>query len=227
MKVLVVEDYAPLRDALARGLRTAGYAVDAAADGLEGLSLALDREYDLVILDLMLPRMDGLSVLERIRRRAGTTAVLLLTARDGVDDRVQGLDRGADDYLVKPFAFEELLARVRALLRRHHEHRNPVVAVAGLTIDTVARMVARNGQPIELTAREYALLEFLALRAGRPVTRTAIWENLYESTADLQSNVVDVYVGYLRRKLEAGGHPRLIHTRRGYGYVLAEEPPCE
>jgi DNA-binding response OmpR family regulator len=226
MKLLVVEDYPPLRDALVRGLRAAGYAVDAASDGESGMHEVLTGEYDVVILDLMLPGLDGLSILKRIREDRIDSAVLVLTARDTVEDRVRGLDCGADDYLVKPFAFGELLARVRALLRRKYDKPSPVICVGDLVVDTAARTVRRGDRPIEVTAREYALLEFLTLRAGELVTRTAIWEHLYDLYSEAQSNVVDVYIGYLRRKIEFEGKPRLIHTRRGQGYVLAETS-CE
>ncbi len=227
MRILVVEDYRPLREGLERGLRAAGYAVDAAADGEQGLLLAESDAYDVIVLDLMLPRLDGLSLLRKIRAKGVDSAVLILTARDTLEDRVKGLDVGSDDYLVKPFEFEELLARVRALLRRRYSKQNPVITIGDMAVNTVTRVVRRGESVIELTAREYALLEFLALRAGELVTRSSIWEHLWELYADARSNVVDVYVGYLRRKLEATGGTRLIHTRRGQGYMLAEEPPCE
>ncbi|MGB9626783.1 MAG: response regulator transcription factor, partial [Phycisphaerae bacterium] len=222
MRVLVVEDYAPLRKAVAQGLKEAGYAVDAAVDGEEGLWYAESGTYDVIVLDLMLPGLDGLTLLKRLRKAGSATHVLILTARDTLDDRVKGLDLGADDYLVKPFAFEELLARVRALIRRKYEAKNPVIRVADLEIDTGCRTVRRAGEPIPLTAHEYALLEFLAMRAGRIVTRTDIWEHVYAFHSSPESNVVDVYIGYLRRKIERAGLPRLIHTRRGQGYVLGE-----
>ena len=227
MRILVVEDYRPLREGLERGLRAAGYTVDAAADGEQGLLLAESDAYDVIVLDLMLPRLDGLSLLRKIRAKGVDSAVLILTARDTLEDRVKGLDVGSDDYLVKPFEFEELLARVRALLRRRYSKQNPVITIGDMAVNTVTRVVRRGESVIELTAREYALLEFLALRAGELVTRSSIWEHLWELYADARSNVVDVYVGYLRRKLEATGGTRLIHTRRGQGYMLAEEPPCE
>ena len=226
MKVLVVEDYPPLREALLRGLRRAGYAVDEASDGLGGLHDITTGDYDVVVLDLMLPGLDGLSVLRHVRECKIDTAVLILTAKDTVEDRVLGLDQGADDYLVKPFAFAELLARVRALVRRKYERHDPVITVGDLAIDTAVRSVRRGDRDLELTAREYALLEFLAMRAGELVTRTAIWEHLYDAFSEARSNVVDVYIGYLRRKLESTGQSRLIHTRRGQGYVLAVTP-CE
>jgi len=185
----------------------------------------LDSEhtYDVVVLDIMLPKLDGLSLLKRLRAQGSSVPVLLLTARDGVDDRVHGLDTGADDYLVKPFAFAELLARVRALVRRRYDTRDPVVRIADLEIDTTKRAVKRNGEVVVLSAREYALLEYLAMRAGQLVTRTEIWEHVYDFHSDAHSNVVDVYIGYLRKKLERDGAAKLIHTRRGQGYVLGVE----
>ena len=219
MRILIVEDYQPLRAALAKGLREAGYAVDETGDGAEGLWYATGNPYDLIVLDLMLPGLDGLTVLSRLRAAGCASHVLVLTARDGVEDRVEGLDHGADDYLVKPFAFPELLARARALVRRGYQAKNPVIRVGDLEID----LVARRGQEIALTAREFAILEFLALRRGQVVTRTELWDPLYEFGSDGGSNVLDVYVGYLRRKLEGEGEARLIHTRRGQGYVLAEQ----
>ena len=227
MRVLVVEDYRPLRDALARGLRAAGYVADVAEDGPRGLDLAVSGEYDIIVLDLMLPGLDGLSLLRRLREAKHETPVLILTAKDTVEDRVKGLDLGADDYVVKPFAFDELLARVRALVRRKYRKKSPWIEVGDLRVNTASKTVRRGDDPVDLTAREYALLELLALRAGELVTRSEIWEHIYESYADARSNVVDVYVGYLRRKLEAGDRGRLIHTRRGQGYILAKEPPCE
>jgi len=222
MKVLLIEDYTPLRKSIERGLREAGFAVDATGDGKEGLWFASSGEYDVIILDLMLPGIPGLEVLRHLREGRNPVHVLILTARDGVDDRVRGINEGADDYLTKPFAFQELLARVRALVRRKYEVKSPIIRVAGLEIDTNRRDVHRHGKKIELTAREYVLLEFLALRAGKVVSRTQIMEHLYDSSSELGSNVIDVYIGYLRRKLEENEHPRLIHTRRGAGYILEE-----
>jgi len=222
MKVLLVEDYVPLRKSVARGLQEAGFAVDATGDGEEGLWYARSGDYDVIVLDLMLPKVDGLTILRRLREREDPVPVLILTARDTVPDRVRGLDLGADDYLVKPFAFEEFLARVRALVRRKYETRSPSVQVGDLTVDTSRRTARRGGRTIELTPREYALLELLALRAGQVVSRTEIWEHLYDFAAEPGSNVIDVYIGHLRKRLEAGGRPRLIHTRRGLGYVLDE-----
>ena len=220
MRVLIVEDYSPLRRSLAQGLQEAGFAVDASADGEDGLWHAQSNDYDVIVLDLMLPRLDGLTVLQRLRQAGKSVHVLILTARDGLGDRVRGIDAGAADYLVKPFAFEELLARVRALVRRKYAAKSPCLRVGDLEIDTNARKVRRAGRDVELTAREYALLHFLALRHGQLVTRPEIWEHIYDFASETQSNVVDVYIGYLRRKLEARGQPRLIHTRRGEGYML-------
>lgn len=223
MRLLVVEDYPPLRNSLERGLREAGYAVDVVGDGEEGLHYAETGLYDVIILDVMLPKINGFKVLQRLRERRSSSRILVLTAKDTVDDRVQGLDLGADDYLVKPFAFKELLARVRALQRRRYDQKSPKITIGDVEIDTAARLVKRAGQRIELTAREYSILEVLAMRKGQVVTRDEIWDRIYDFGAECNSNVVDVYVGYIRRKLETNGGRRLIHTRRGLGYVLEEE----
>ena len=220
MKLLVVEDYEPLRRSLVRGLSEAGFAVDAAKDGEEGLWLAKGEDYDAVVLDIMLPKLDGLAVLARLREAGRPTHVLLLTARDAVADRVAGLNAGADDYLVKPFAFDELLARVHALVRRRYEAKSPLVRVADLELDRATRRVRRGERAVELTAKQYALLELLALRAGQVVARDELWAHMYGFDAELVSNLLEVYVAQLRRRLEAGGEPRLLHTRRGMGYVL-------
>ena len=222
MKILLIEDYEPIRTSVAKGLAEAGFAVDATGDGEEGLWYARGGDHDVIILDLMLPKVDGLTILGRLREHENPASVLILTARDTVEDRVKGLDLGADDYLVKPFAFEELLARVRALVRRKYDARSPAIRVADLEIDTSSRTVRRAGRTMDLTAREYAILEFLALRAGQVVTRTELWEHIYDFNAEPDSNVIDVYVGRLRKRLERGKRPRLIHTRRGLGYVLGE-----
>lgn len=217
MRVLVIEDYAPLRESVVQALQEDGLAVDAAADGEEGLWHARSGGHDAIVLDIALPKLDGLSILRRIRTEGNRAPVLLLTARDTVADRVVGLDSGADDYLIKPFALEELLARVRALLRRKYGAADPVLRIRDLEINTVSRVVQRGGERIDLTAREYSLLEFLAHRAGATVTRSEIWEHIYDFNSTVESNVVDVYIGYLRRKIERPGRPRLIHTRRGQG----------
>jgi DNA-binding response OmpR family regulator len=222
MRVLVVEDYEPLREALADGLREAGFAVDVAADGDMGLWYATSNDYDVIVLDLMLPGTDGLSVLKRMRKAGRTAHVLILTAKDTTTDRVTGLDLGADDYLIKPFAFAELLARLRALVRRRYQAKAPVTEVGDLEIDTTTRTVRRAGRRVELSPKEYMLLQYLAARCGEVVTRSEIWEHVYEFHAEADSNVVDVMIGHLRRKLDGPGLSKLIHTRRGHGYVLGE-----
>ncbi len=223
MRVLVIEDFDLLRDSIAQGLREEGFAVDTASDGEEGLWHAKSGGFDVIVLDLMLPRVDGLSVLKQLRLRGVDTHVLVLTAKDTTEDKIRGLDLGADDYLVKPFRFEELLARVRALVRRKYEKKSPVIRVGDLEIDTLAKVARRGGETIALSAREYALLEYLAMRENHVVSRTEIWEHVYDFHSEADSNVVDVYVGHLRRKLERPGLEKLIHTRRGMGYVLGRD----
>ena len=220
MRLLLIEDYPLLRKSLTRGFREAGFAVDATGDGEEGLLYARSGEYDLIVLDLMLPRLDGLTILRSLRDAGDRVHILIMTAKDAVDDRVKGLDLGADDYLVKPFAFKELLARVRALVRRKYDTKSSVINVGDLEVDTAARTVRRGGEDIEVTAREYGLLEFLAARAGQTVTREEVYKHIYDFDAEASSNVIDVYIAHLRRKLEEQDRPRLIHTRRGIGYVL-------
>ena len=220
MRILLVEDYPPLQKSLAKGLREADFAVDVTGDGQEGLWFAKSNEYDVIILDIMLPKMDGLSILKQLRVKNKNTSVLLLTAKDTVEDRVKGLDLGADDYLVKPFAFAELLARIRALIRRRYEHKSPVMQIEDLKIDTAAKRVWRDGDEIILTSREYMLLEYLARRAGEVVSRMDIWEHIYEFKSEASSNVVDVYVGYLRKKIDKDAKSPLLRTARGQGYIL-------
>ena len=224
MRVLVVEDYPPIRDAVAESLRESGYAVDVSSDGQDGLWAAKTTNYDCIVLDWMLPKLSGLEVLRQLRDDRHNSPVLMLTAKDTTEDRIAGLDSGADDYLVKPFSLAELSARVRALIRRHYITKNPTLIVGDLEIDTTSKRVQRTGQLIELSAREYMLLEYLAVRGGQVVSRTDIWNHLYDMCDQSSSNVVDVYIGYLRRKLEASGGSRLIHTRRGLGYVLEVLP---
>lgn len=226
MRILLIEDYEPLRKSVARGLREAGYVVDATGDGEEGAWYSRSGDYDVIVLDLMLPKLDGLTILQQLRKRGNPVHVLILTAKDTLQDRVRGLNLGADDYLIKPFAFEELLARISALIRRKYESKSPVICVGDLEIDTNARVVQRAGQAIDMTPREYALLEFLAHRAGKVVTRSDIWEHIYDFAAEPNSNVIDVYIRLLRKKLEQGGLPPLIHTRRGLGYILREPDTC-
>lgn len=223
MRILIAEDHASLGRSLADGLRDEGYAVDLTHDGDEALHLAQANPYDAVLLDVMLPGKDGFSILRTLRQRSVRTPVLCLTARDGLEDRVKGLDLGADDYLVKPFAWEELLARVRAVLRRGHGQPSSVIQVGDLEVDTAQKIARRVGRKIELSAREFALLEYLAHRQGQVVSRTDIWDHLYDQHDEATSNVVDVYIGYLRAKIDKDFPTKLIHTRRGQGYMLAAE----
>ncbi|MGI9239350.1 MAG: response regulator [Verrucomicrobiales bacterium] len=222
MRILIIEDYGPLRLSVAQRLKEDGYTVDDTADGSDGLWMASENTYSLVLLDLTLPSLHGLDVLRKLRDRKPDLSVLIATAKDAIQDRVAGLDAGADDYLVKPFSLDELSARVRALVRRTHGQHNPIIRIGDLEIDTRSRTAKRDSESIDLTAKEYALLELLAHRAGEVVARGDIWEQLYDFNQDVESNVVDVFIAYLRKKTEAGGKPRLIHTRRGQGYVLAE-----
>jgi DNA-binding response OmpR family regulator len=223
MRILVVEDSPRLQRSLETALRRTGYAVDVASDGEEGLWQATSNDYDVIVLDIMLPKRDGLSVLAELRKKGSHTHVLLLTARDTVDDRVTGLRTGADDYLVKPFALEELLARVEALCRRAYGTKDSRIAVGDLEVDTQGRTVSRAGAAIELTAREYLLLEYLARRRGQVVSRSEIESHIYDGQVDPMSNVVDSAVCSIRRKLGKEGDEALIHTRRGLGYVLERE----
>jgi len=226
MRVLVVEDERKVASFIRQGLQEEGYAVEVATDGDAALDRALaSPPYDLVVLDVMLPRRDGFSVLKAMRDRGVDTPVLLLTARDQVADRVAGLDLGGDDYLTKPFAFDEFLARVRALLRRGGGPRAPVLRLADLALDPATREVTRGGRRIGLTAREHALLECFLRSPGRVLSRAMLAERVWGLDFDPESNIVDVYVGYLRRKIDGAGEPRLLHTVRGAGYVL-RPPEC-
>jgi two-component system response regulator MprA len=220
-RILVIEDDEAIVKVLRRGLAYEGYQVDAAYDGETGLVMARDHHPDLVILDLMLPGMDGLEVAQRLRT-VDNVPILILTAKDTVQDRVQGLDSGADDYLVKPFELEELLARVRALLRRTQQDRSPVLTFADLTLDTATRQAIRRGRTISLTAKEYDLLELFMRHPRQVLTREMIFDRVWGYDFGGESNVLDVYIRYLRQKLEAGDEPRLIHTARGVGYVMRE-----
>lgn len=220
MRVLVVEDSALLQDRVARALRKVGYAVDAVGDGLRAEALARANDYDVLVLDLMLPGRAGLDVLRRLRAAGRSTHVLVLTALDAVEDRVRGLRAGADDYLVKPFALDELIARVDALARRSRGVKDPRIAIGALVVDTTAKRALGHGLEIELTPREYALLEHLAFRRGAVVTRAQLEEHLYEDRKQVLSNAIDSAVCSLRAKLERAGVGALIHTRRGLGYAL-------
>lgn len=223
MRILLAEDDARLAQLVAAGLRDECYAVDVAADGEAALVQAAVNDYDALVLDVGLPRRDGLAVVRELRARGSRVPVLLLTARDAVRDRVAGLDAGADDYLTKPFAFDELLARLRALLRRAPALLPQVITVGDLAVDTQAQTVARGGEPVRLTAKEYAVLEYLARHAGRVVTRADLVAHAWDDNHDPFTNAVEVYVNRLRKKLEGGGRPPLLHTRRGAGYVLAAD----
>ena len=220
MRILLVEDEHRLSSVVRRGLEEESYAVDVAYDGREGLAMAESDEYDLLVLDVMLPGLNGLEITRRLRRRRVSTPILMLTARDAVDDRVAGLDSGADDYLVKPFAFRELLARVRALLRRGDLTKDPVIRVADLELDTVTHNARRSGVEIELTSREFALLEFLMRNPDHVLSRTQIAEHVWNYDFTALSNVVDVYIRNLRRKMDDAYEPKLIQTVWGSGYRL-------
>ena len=224
MRVLVAEDHASLARSIANGLREEGFAVDLTGDGEEALQWSRVNPYDCIVLDVMMPGRDGWSVLQHVRRNGSNVPVLMLTARDAIEDRVKGLNLGADDYLIKPFAFEELVARVRALVRRGHDQKSTVITIADLEVDTASKTVHRSGKSITLSAREYALLEYLIHREGRVVSRGEIWDHIYDQADETTSNVVDVYIGYLRNKIDRDFPVKLIHTRRGLGYVLTEKP---
>ncbi|MCW1922568.1 response regulator transcription factor [Luteolibacter arcticus] len=225
MRLLVVEDHTALREGLCQFFREAGYLVDSEAGGEEGLWAAQGSEYDAVILDLMLPGVDGMSILRRLRAQGNPIHILVISARDGLEDRLEALDAGADDFLVKPFPLAEALARTRALLRRSFGKKSPLISIGDLEIDPARRSAKRGGIGIEFTALEYRLLEYLAYRAGEVVTRADIWEHVFEDGTGGSSNAVDVYVGYLRKKLNVTGAPDLIQTRRGQGYTLEVQEP--
>lgn len=227
MKVLLVEDHPPLSKSLKQGLEEEGFAVDVAKDGEEANVKARSSPYDVIVLDIMLPKVDGLTLLQDWRKDGIATHVLLLTAKDQVTDKIKGLDLGADDYLTKPFELNELIARIRALIRRGHHAKDPVLRVFDLEMDTAARTVKRKGTRIHLTPREYALLEFLAYHRGKVVTRPMIWDHLYDEEDENTSNVVDVYIRYLRNKIDKGFDPPLILTRWGEGYMLRAEDDVE
>jgi two-component system, OmpR family, copper resistance phosphate regulon response regulator CusR len=220
MRILAVEDEDAIAAFLCQGLSEVGYAVDLARDGAEALEWIAIATYDVIVLDILLPEIDGLAVCAELRRRGVQTPVLMLTARDTIEDRVAGLDSGADDYLVKPFAFAELLARIRALLRREPALKGTVLQIADLTLDTISHEVRRNGQAIALTIKEYSLLEFLMRHPNQTLTRTMIAEHVWDYEFDNLTNIIDVHIFALRRKLDDGHPTKLLHTVRGVGYRL-------
>ena len=223
MRILLVEDEKDLAMIVKQGLEEEGYVVEVAHDGEEGLYMAENYAADVVILDIMLPKLDGLSVLTSMRKKGINTPVLMLTARDALLDKIKGLDTGADDYLTKPFVFGELLARIRSLIRRKTTVKEAVIRIADLEIDTASHEVKRGGQSIQLSAKEYALLEYLAYKKNAVVSRSDIVEHIYHEDSDMDSNVVDVYINYLRNKVDKGFDKKLIQTVRGAGYILKEE----
>jgi len=223
MRLLVVEDEKKVANFIRKGLEEEGYAVDVALDGEVGLEMATDRVHDLIILDIQLPRLSGMELLRSLRAKRIATPVLLLTVRAAIEDKVLGLDAGADDYLTKPFSFRELVARVRALLRRRTGSSQTELRVADLTLDPVRHTVSRGSEKIELTAKEFALLDYFMRNPDRVLTRTMIAEHVWDYDFDSMTNVIDVYVNYLRRKIDSDREPKLIHTVRGVGYMLKTE----
>ncbi|MBD5779121.1 response regulator transcription factor [Pelagicoccus sp. NFK12] len=220
MKLLLVEDSKRLRDSLALGLRKSGYVVDLTGDGSEGCWMALNDDYDVIVLDIMLPGMDGLSILSKLREKQVNSCVLMLTARDKVENRVEGLSKGADDYLVKPFAMDELLARIDALCRRSYNVRGSKISFGALSLDLSKRSVSVDGSELTLKPREYRILEYIAMRSGEIVSKTDIESRIYDDNAELRSNVVESAISSIRRKFDAVGYPCPIETRRGLGYTI-------
>lgn len=220
MKILVIEDSERLSRSLERGLSKAGFAVDRALDGRDGLALAETYDYDVIVLDLMLPKLSGLDVLRTLRQEGRNAHILILSARDRVEDRIAGLKAGADDYLVKPFSFDELCARIQALVRRNYAAKNPVLTIGPLTIDTAQRSVSRDGEEIRLTPNEYRILEYLAYRRGRVASRAELLEHLYSSDGEVSSNVIEVIISALRRKIGKCEAAPIVKTRRGFGYFV-------
>jgi len=223
MRILVIEDEKKLASFIKRGLKEKGYAVDVASNGNDGLFRAEEVPYDLIVLDVMLPGKDGLFICRQLRKKNINTPILMLTARDDIEDKVSGLDSGADDYLTKPFDFAEFLARVRALIRRKCDVNTNKLKVADLELDQLTHKVKRSEKEIELTSTEYSLLEYLMLNAGHVVTRTMISEHVWNDDFDTFSNVINVYINYLRKKIDSGSEKKLIHSIRGTGYILKED----
>ncbi|MCB1045042.1 MAG: response regulator transcription factor [Acidobacteria bacterium] len=220
MRVLVVEDSERLRKTLGEGLKREGYGVDQAADGEEALGFLQSYDYDAVVLDLMLPKMDGMSVLKSLRREKGKAFVLILSAKDKLDDRINGLQSGADDYLVKPFSFAELLARLQALIRRKYDQKSPQFKLGNVEVNTALRTIYVNEKELKLTKSEFSVLEVMLSNRGRVMSRETLFEHLYDGYVDVSSNVIDVHVCSLRRKLKARGAASLVRTKRGYGYYI-------
>ncbi|HKB90905.1 MAG TPA: response regulator transcription factor [Opitutaceae bacterium] len=227
MRLLLVEDEKKVAEVVARGMRAERFAVDVAHDGVSGWELASTVDYDIIILDLMLPGLSGTEVLKRLRRKGSSAAVLVLTARDATHDKVENFEAGADDYLTKPFAFAELLVRVKALLRRPPASRNHVLRVADLELDRLSQQVRRAGKRLDLTSKEYALLEYMASHVGRVLTRTMIIEHVWDESFEGLTNIVDVYVRHLRGKIDEPFERKLIRTVRGAGYCLSDEDDAE
>ncbi len=223
MRILLVEDEKKISDFIKRGLKEEGYAVDTASEGVQGYFLAKTNEYDLILLDIMIPKMDGVTLCKKLREDKVIIPVIMLTAKDTVSDKVKGLDAGADDYLTKPFAFEELLARIRAILRKKTDQKTTRLQVSDLVLDLQTHKASRGSQEIELTTKEYSLLEYLMRNEGAVVTRTMISEHVWDIDFDTFTNVIDVYINYLRNKIDTGHKKKLIHTIRGRGYILKEE----
>ncbi len=223
MRILLVEDDTKVARFVRNGLKEEGFAVDVAEDGQQGLNFARDFDYDVIILDILLPKLDGISVLKSIRTRDPQTPVLMLTAMDTIEDKIRGLNKGADDYLTKPFAFEELLARIRALLRRKYRTASTLLRFQDLQADLVTHRVFRGEKEIQLTPKEFALLEFFLQNPGKILTRTAIAEHVWDYHFDSETNIIDVYMNYLRNKIDRGFQTKLIHTVRGVGYILKGE----
>ena len=222
MRVLVLEDYLPLHNNIVECLSEDGYVVDSSTDGREGLWYVENHEYDVVLLDIMLPEVDGLTILRRLRSAAKTVPVILISARDTVAQRIEGLEAGADDYLIKPFALDELVARVRVQVRKKHDKSSLELSIGDIVISTLTKTVTRAGVEIPLTRKEYCLMECFAFKKGEVISREYIFQHAYQDYEGASSNVVDVYVGYLRKKLNANGLPNVIQTKRGHGYILLE-----
>ena len=223
MRILIIEDDKSMQKLLSKRLCEESYTVDSCYDGLDGLDYAQAAEYDCILLDLMIPKMSGLDVLSRLRQIGNKAYILIITAMDSVNDRIKGLDAGADDYLIKPFSLDELLARIRALIRRQNENKNQFITIEDLVIDTTAHIVTRANKNIQLTVKEYALLEYLMRNHGVILTRTQINEHVWDYSYYTESNIVDVYMRYLRNKIDKGFEKKLIHTIRGFGYVMRAE----